>query len=108
MRQFAELNAVGIYRKMRINGVQVQKFTGGNPVISNGILLRSSVTEPLYSYAKNFKKFSKEFSLFIWTSESDQAKIEKHFDKVVKGLKREEIMQVLTQVSNYLYVDPKY
>lgn len=70
--------------------------------------MRSSVSEPIYSYGKNFKKHGKEFSLFMWTTEKDQAKVEAHFDKVVKELKREQIMEVLNNIKSFSYVEPRY
>lgn len=106
MRQYAEADKPAIYRKMRINTLQVKKYTGGIPYTQNGLFMRSSVASPIYSYAKNFTKFKKDFSLFIWTTESDQEKVEKHFDTVVKSLKREQVIEVLNNVKPFSYIEP--
>lgn len=108
MRKYAEIDKPAIYRKMRINHVQVRTYTSGYPYSRNGLLMRSSAAEPVHSYAKNFTKFKKEFSLFMWTSERDQSKVEAHFDKVVKGLKREQIMEVINNIKSFSYVEPNY
>ena len=108
MKKYAEANKPAIYRKLRSQGTLVRKYIGGYPYSRGGLLMRSSVTEPIYSYGKNFKKFGKEFSLFIWTNEADQAKVEKHFDKVVKQLDRTQIIEVLNNIKSFSYVEPAY
>lgn len=108
MAKYAEAEMPAIYRKLRSEGVLVRSYTGGYPYSQNGLLMRSSIMSPIYSYGKNFKRFGKDFSLFIWTLESDQAKIESHLDKVATGLNRSEIMEVLNNIKSFSYVGPKY
>lgn len=105
MRNYAENNRIAVYRKMRIDGLQVKKFTGGHPYLNNGLLMRTSETEPIYSYAKNYKKFTKEFSLFVWSTSSDQKAVEKQLDKVIKSLKREQIIEVINKIKSFAYVE---
>lgn len=106
MKQYAEADKPAIYRSMRINGVQVKKYTGGHPYVQNGMFMRSSLAKPIYSYAKNFTKFKKDFSLFIWTTEYDVDRIENLFDGVVKNLKRQQIVEVLNNIKPFSYVEP--
>lgn len=108
MRNYAELNKPAIFRKLRHESLLTRSYTGGYPYSKNGLLFRSSATEPIYSYGKNFKKFSKDFSLFMWTNEKDSKKVEKHFDNVVKGLKREQIVEVINNIKSFSYVEPTY
>lgn len=108
MARYVEAETPAIYRKLRSEGVLMRSYTGGYPYSRGGLLFRSSITEPIYSYGKNFKKFGKEFSLFIWTLEKDQTKIEKHFDKVVRRLKREQVIEVINNIKSFSYVAPAY
>lgn len=108
MRKYAETDKPAVYKPMRIRDVQRRTYSGGYPYSQNGLLMRSSAANPIHSYAKNFKKFGKEFSLFMWTNESDQKKVEKHFDKVVSTLKREQIIEVLNKIKAFSYVEPYY
>lgn len=107
MRKFAQADQPAIYRKLREQGLKTKKYTGGYPYSQNGLLIRSSLSEPIYSYAKNYTKFKKEFSLFIWTTCPDEDKVYAHFDKVFKGLKRQQIMEVLNNIKSMSYVEPK-
>lgn len=108
MSKFVEANQPAIFRKLRAKDILVRSYTGGYPYSQGGLLMRSSISEPITSYGKNFKKFGKEFSLFMWTTDSDQAKVEAHFDKVLKELKRDQIMEVLNGIKSYSYLEPKY
>lgn len=107
MRNYAELNRPGIYRRLRAKEVLAKRYNS-LPYKWRGVLLRASKDRPIYSYGKNFTKFKKEFSLFIWTQEGDQEKIEAHFDKVVKGLKREQIMEIILHIKGFSYLTPEY
>ena len=101
-----EANTPAIFRALRTDDIQVNAYTGGYPYKLDGQLVQSSVKEPIYSYAKNYRKFKKDFSLFIWTPESDIKKITKHFEEVLKGVKREDIASII--VSDWQYLQPKY
>lgn len=108
MRKYPEWNKVGLFRKLRHEGWLVQHYAGGKPYLKGNIIVRSSVLEPIYSYGHNFKKFGKEFSLFMWSTESDIAKVTKHFESVAKNIKREDF-NVLDQLSDrFIYLDADY
>lgn len=116
MKKYAEADKPAIFRPIRsgvfkaeyTGSMWVMKLTGGTQYYQNGILTRCSIVKPLYNYTKNYTKFKKDFSVFIWTTEKDAEAVEKHLDKVVKGLKREQIMEVLTKVKAISYVEPEY
>ena len=101
-----EANNPAIYRALRSGDIQVNEYTGAYPYYLDGQLVQSSQKEPIYSYSKNFKKFKKDFSLFIWTPEADIKKITKHFEEVLKGIKREDIAATVT--GSYKYLEPQY
>lgn len=108
MKKYVEVNTPAIYRKLRSDGVLKRSYTGGYPYLSNGVLMQSSIARPIYSYGKNFKRFGKEFSLFMWTNERNQDSVEDHFSKVAKSLRRDQIMSVLNNTNGFLYVEPRY
>lgn len=108
MRQYPEIGKVAVFRFLRAQkDMRIAHYAKGYKHISNGVLLYSSPQKPVYMFAKNFTKFKKDFSLFVYTYESDRAVVEKHFDKVVKQLKREDIVQVLNHIQPYKYVEPE-
>lgn len=107
MRKYPEWNKVGLFRKLRHEGWLVQHYAGGKPYQRGSVIVRSSVIEPIYSYGHNFTKFGKEFSLFIWTTESDVAKIGNHFESVVKNLKEEDLNIESSDRFSYLSDDYK-
>jgi hypothetical protein len=105
-RKYPEHNRVGLFRKLRHEGWLVQHYAGGKPYMKGNIIVRSSVLEPVYSYGNNYSKFGKEFSLFMWTNESDIAKVGKHFDAVVKGLKRDDFN--MDVADRFVYLNNNY
>lgn len=114
MKNYAEANKPaifesiksGVYKGEYIGKMWVIKLTGGTPYMQNGIRMRCSVASPLYGYTKNYTRFKKDFSLFIWTTQSDQENVEQHLDKTSKGLKRSQIMEVLNKIKPMSYVEP--
>lgn len=114
MRQYAETNKPAIFKPVN-SGVFKGEYTGsmwiikqigGTPYINKGIMERCSRTNPLYGYVKNFTKFKKDFSLFLWTTIDDELRVEAHLDSVVKGLKRNQIVEVLNNIKPMSYVEP--
>jgi hypothetical protein len=103
MREYAQHNRVGIFRKLRHEGFLVQHYSGAYPYKKGNIILKSSVLEPIYSYGNNYKKHGIEFSLFIWTTESDIAKVEKTFDKAVKDITRDDLKKIDNK--RFVYLD---
>lgn len=103
-----EINRPGIFRKLRTEELQVKSYSGGYPYRQDGVVKTSSPASPVYSYAMNFKKHNKEFSLFIWTTESDSKKIIDHFEKVKKGVSKEQVHSIVSNPSfgNFNYLEP--
>lgn len=104
-----EANRPGIFRKLRTEELQIRSYSGGYPYRMNGAIQTSSPKAPMYSYAKNFKKFKKEFSLFVWTVEPSADKISAHFEKVLKNVTREDVHGIISNpsFSNYNYLEPE-
>lgn len=84
--------------------MQVKKYVGGYPYLDNGMLQHSSLTEPMHSYAKNYKKHGKEFSLFVWSTEKDPVIANDMLDKALKSVTREKVMQVISKTVSYSYL----
>lgn len=108
MRNYAQHNRVGIFRKLRHEGFLVKHYAGGYPYQNGKLIIKSSVINPIYSYGNNYKKYGTEFALFIWSTESDIAKISKLFDDVVKGLTKADIKHFNDTKDRYVYLDTYY
>jgi len=106
MNKYPQADTAGIFRKLLTEDWLVESYAGGMPYMKKGVLLRSSPSEPIYSYGHNYTKFGHDFSLFVWTTESDKDKISKYFDDVVQGLTKEQIEKINTE--RFSYVDRKY
>src|SRR5688572_27474748 len=99
MKPLAEINKVAVFRFLRMkDDMRIKVYRLSYKHNNGGLVNYSSPERPVYMFAKNFTKFKKDFSLFVYTYESDRAVVERHFDKVVKQLKREDIVQVLNKI----------
>lgn len=107
MKTFAEADKPAIYRKLRTDGWLVRSYSGGYPYKKDGIICYSSPQSPIYSYGKNYVKSKKEFSLFVWTTESDPKKIGELFDRALKSVKPGELSEVLNGIRNFQYIEVK-
>lgn len=96
----------GVHSGEYTGSMWVIKQTGGTQYMQNGVFKRCSLMEPIYCYTKNYTKFKKDFSLFIWTPESKHEKVEKHLDLVKNKLKRAEVVEVLNKIKPFNYVEP--
>lgn len=111
MRELVKINRAGLWRPIRSSETSVRKYSGAYPYVTEGgLVMQSTLQEPVIRYAKNYRKFKKDFSLFMFTHESDSAKVEKHFEDVVKKLKQREINETLLKasMSDFSYVDAVY
>ena len=108
--KFATLDQPALWRPIRNPQVSIRKYGGGFPFIKSGILQHSTLTTPVFRYAKNFTKFKKEFSVFMFTHESDISEVEKLFGAVVKKLKSTDVLEVLSaaSMSTFKYADSEY
>ena len=75
-----------------------------------GIFANSSISNPVVRYAKNFTKFKNDFSLFIFSDETDMEKIESFFSSIVGKLKKTDISKAVTtaSMSNFTYLENYY
>lgn len=108
MNKYPVANVAGVFRKLLSDDWLVQSYGGGMPYVQRGIVLRSSPRDPIYSYGHNYRKFKKDFSLFMWTTEKDKDKVSSYFDSVVKDLTKEQITKVLDKSERFSYVDKEY
>lgn len=95
----------GVFKGEKKGEMWIIKQSGGTPYSHNGLIMRSSLSEPIYGYVKNYTKYKKDFSLFLWTPESDAEKVETYLDKIKLKVKREDAIEVLNNITTYKYVD---
>lgn len=67
--------------------------------MKKGIYGQSNPLDPVTRYAKNFKKHGKDFSVVLFTKESDITKVERFMANVVKEAKKEDVTKALTSAS---------
>lgn len=67
------------------------------------IIVRSSKDEPVYSYAKNYTKDSKDFALFVWSTEPDQKLVESQLDEAFDAVSADDIDRIL-RGEQFVYV----
>jgi len=106
-----ELNRPALWRPIRSDQVSIRKYSAAYPYqIQSGVIARSTVSKPVVRYAKNFRKHRTDFSLFLFTHETDIAKVEKFFIYVVNKLKKEDISETLktADMSNFKYMNTYY
>lgn len=67
--------------------------------MKKGIYGQSTPLEPVVRYAKNYKKYGKEFSVVFFSKETDITKAEGFMQKIAKGATREDIQKALQNAS---------
>lgn len=67
--------------------------------MKKGIYGQSTPLEPVVRYAKNYKKFGKDFSVVLFTKETDITKAEGFMQKIAKSATREDIKKAITNAS---------
>lgn len=109
--KIVNLNKPALWRPIRNEDTSIRKYSGGYPYLSEGgIVSQSTPLEPVIRYAKNYEKFDLKFSLFIFSSEKDNDKIENFLTTQVKKLTKSEISETLitASASNFTYLDTMY
>lgn len=104
MKQYAEHNRIGICHALRGDDMYVRVFSGGYPYLKDSLILRSSSISPIYSYGKNYEKDNKKFALFVWTTESDQSKIESLFEDTLLRITDKQLLEV-SHKGSFTYID---
>lgn len=108
MNNYPKANIAGIFRKLLAEDWLIQSYGGAMKYVENDILRQSTAFEPIYSYGNNYRKFHKDFSLFMWTTDSNKEKVSDYFDDVVRDLTEEQIGKVLNKSDRFHYVDKEY
>lgn len=104
MKQYAEHDKVGICHALRRDDMYTRTFSGGYPYFKNGLIVRSSSLEPIYSYGKNYEKDGEKFAMFVWTTNKNERDIEKLFKSLLPKVDSEKIAQVASDGS-FVYLD---
>ena len=81
-----KINQLAIWTPLRKDTLSVKAYGSGYPYMERGIIQRSSLTNPINRYAKNYTKGKKKFSIGILTHEGDVKKIEKWLDEQGKKI----------------------
>lgn len=103
MKQYAELNKVGMCHALRGTDLYVKSFAGGYPYLDGDEVKRSSEKEPIYSYGKNYELDGEEYALFVWTLEKDGNKVSKALDEASKKV-TEENLRDISGAGNFKYI----
>ena len=103
MKQYAELNKVGMCHALRETDLYVKPFAGGYPYLDGDEVKRSSEKEPIYSYGKNYELDGEEYALFVWTLEEDKEKVSKALDEASKKATKENLRSI-SGVGEFKYV----
>ena len=109
--KMVELNRPALWRPIRSDETSIRKYSGAYPYVTQGgVAAQSSLSKPVIRYAKNFTKFKTDFSLFMFSDESDLTKVESYFTAQVKKLKKTDVTETLmvASMSNFKYLDTYY
>lgn len=104
------LDKIAIWTPIPDKGVFSKTFIGRLEYQDkNGVLGQASVSRPIYSYAKNYAKFKLDFSLFVYTDNSDTEDVVKALDEAAKKIKKKEIDNVVGTAGygNFRYLEDK-
>lgn len=85
------LNQLAIWTPLRKDPLSIKAYGIGYPFMDRGIVQRSSLTNPINRYAKNYTKGKKKFSIGIITTEPDSKKIEKWLNSQSKKIDTKDI-----------------
>lgn len=109
-KSFVELEKPAIWRPIRNTGISIRKYSGGYPYQKRGIFGASSITNPVIRYANNYNKYKIDYSLVLFTNETDISAVESYFQSLNKKIKKEEILKPLSvaTMSNMAYIDSYY
>lgn len=72
-------------------GLLVKVYNDGYPYKNGSIIMRSSITNPVNRYAKNYFLGIKKYSLCLITHEPDTAKMEAWLDDQSKAIRATDI-----------------
>ena len=108
MRKYPTADIAGVFRKLMTDDWLIRSYGGGMRYMRDSILFQSSVSEPIYSYGKNYNKFDKDFSLFMWTTDKNKEKVSAYFNDVINDLTEDQITKITNKKDRFLYVDRKY
>lgn len=109
-KKVATLNVPALWSPIPVKGMVKKVYTERLPFERDGELQIASEEQSVIRYAKNFKIGSLEFSLFMFSDESNQSKVSKFFTDLTKELTPEQIGGALSVASSakFTYLDNVY
>lgn len=109
-REQLELNRLCLWQKVPAKSISKRVYTANRTYVENGVLNVASFERPVSRYVKSFKKHNKEFSMFIFSDEQDEAKIDKFFSDALKKITKESVLETVMGSSDgtFKYTDLVY
>lgn len=86
-----EVNQLAIWLPMKGDDIAIKVFPEGYPYRRKGMILRSTITQTITRYAKNYIKEKKKFSLCMITEDNNIENVEKWLDHQAATLDVNEI-----------------
>lgn len=111
MSRIVSLNRPVLWKPLRNDEMSVRTYAGAYPYETRaGLRSMSSPNNPVVRYAKNYKKYGTQFSLFVFTDEREIQKIDSFFKSIVKKVTRPEIEGAVmgASMTNFTYLDTFY
>lgn len=104
------LNLPALWKAIPSLAIGSRTYTSNRSYVDNGVVKIADTATPITSYYQTFTKGRKNFSLFIYSDETDINKISDFFEKLVKNTKIEEVSKALVSASSdgFTYLDIYY
>lgn len=93
--RYAQIEKIAIWKP--VSPILNVRSYGSFPYMQNGIYRQATPTDRVYRYVKDFSKDGVDFSLVVFSKESDRSTIEKRFSDAVSSITKQ---QVLLSLSN--------
>lgn len=90
------INQLAIWLPMKGEGLLVKAFNTGYPYMDGSIINRSTLTKPVYRYAKNYIKGKTKYSLCLISHESNTENMMDFMDEQAAKLKESDIKPKFT------------
>lgn len=108
-KNLVELERPAIWRPIRNRDISVRKYSS-YPYMKRGVMGMSSPMNPVIRYAKNYTKYKLEFSLCLFTNETDISAVEGYFESLKKKINKEQVQEALksADMAHLDYLDSYY
>ena len=104
------LNLPALWKAVPGDSINTRTYTSNRTYLEGQLVSVASNERPITRYVKTFTKGKKDFSLFMFSDESDLKKISDFFDGIVKKLTIESVSKSLISASSdgFTYLDTYY